>query len=308
MSNNKISSSFHDTAMRVSAVSAAVNILLSLLKAAAGIIAGSAAMISDAVPSASDVFSTAVVMIGVTLSEKKPDKEHPYGHERIECVASVLLAVILAATGLGIGYKGVEKIIFSSSHKLAVPGITALIAAVVSVAVKELMYRYTARAAKKINSGALMADAWHHRSDALSSVGSFAGILGARLGLPVLDPLASVVICVFIEKAAVEIFLDAIDKMIDKACPDDHVEKMKSVILSIDGVMGIDELRSRLFGSRVYVEVEITVSSEKTFVEAHDTAEKVHAAIEGEFPDVKHCMVHVNPDSAGEPDAAKLPR
>jgi cation diffusion facilitator family transporter len=292
---------FRDTAMKVSVVSIIVNLVLSVMKLSTGIIAGSGAMISDAVHSASDVFSTLVVMTGVVLAGKKPDKEHPYGHERIECVASVLLAVVLAGTGLGIGCKGVMNIVNSSGQELTVPGLSALIAAVISVIVKEGMFRYTASAAKKINSGALMADAWHHRSDALSSIGSFAGILGARLGLPVLDPAASVIICVFIEKAAVEIFLDAIDKMIDKACPDEVAEKMRGVILSVDGVLGIDEFRTRLFGSRIYVEVDIAMDSSLTLIEAHTTAETVHDTIEREFPEVKHCMVHVNPeDKSGD--------
>lgn len=288
---------FLKTAMRVSAVSIAVNIMLSLLKLAAGIFAKSGAMISDAVHSASDVFSTFVVMIGVSLSGKQPDKEHPYGHERLECVASMLLAAVLAATGIGIGWKGIQAIVHAGEEALTVPGMPALIAAVVSVAVKELMFRYTAAASKRINSGALMADAWHHRSDALSSVGSFAGILGARLGAPVLDPVASVVICVFIEKAAVEIFRDAVDKMIDKACPDELVDSMRSAILRVPGVIGIDEMRTRLFGAKVYVDVEIRMDAEKTLIEAHNTAECVHDTIERAFPNVKHCMVHVNPDS-----------
>lgn len=282
--------------MKVSAVSIIVNLVLSLLKLLAGLLAKSGAMISDAVHSASDVFSTLVVIVGVKLAGKKPDKEHPYGHERMECVASVILAVVLAATGFGIGMSGIEKIASPEKYDIAVPGVLALAAAVVSVIVKELMYHYTKRAARKINSGALMADAWHHRSDALSSVGAFAGILGARMGFPILDPLASVIICVFIEKAAVEIFRDAVDKMIDKACPEEQVDKMREVILSTEGVLGIDELKTRLFGSKIYVEVEILMDSNKTLVEAHDTAEAVHDAIEGAFPEVKHCMVHVNPD------------
>ena len=285
---------FKTTAMRVSAVSMGVNIFLSVLKLVAGIFAKSGAMISDAVHSASDVFSTVVVMIGVTLAGRKPDKEHPYGHERIECVASVLLAVVLAATGFGIGWKGIDDILHSR-ESIAVPGLAALIAAVASVAVKEAMFRYTARAAKQINSSALMADAWHHRSDALSSVGSFAGILGARLGLPVLDPVAGVVICIFIEKAALDIFRDAVDKMIDKACPDETAEKMREFILATEGVIGIDEFRTRLFGSKVYVDVEIVMEPDITLIEAHNTAENVHDSIEREFPEVKHCMVHVNP-------------
>lgn len=291
-----IYNNFQKTAMRVSAVSIGVNIFLSLFKLFAGIVAGSGAMISDAVHSASDVFSTFVVMIGVSLASREPDKEHPYGHERIECVAAVVLSVVLAATGIGIGYQGIISIIEVDKAPLEAPGLLALIAAVLSVGVKEAMYHYTAHAAKKINSGALKADAWHHRSDALSSVGAFVGILGARLGVPVLDPIASVVICVFIEKAAIDIFRDAMDKMVDKACPDETVAKMREVILQTEGVLGIDELRTRLFGSRIYVEVEIVVDGSKSLTEAHRTAEVVHDIIEKEFSSVKHCMVHVNPD------------
>ena len=252
-------------------------------------------MISDAVHSASDVFSTFIVMIGVTIAGKKSDREHPYGHERLECVASIILAVILALTGLGIGIAGVEKIIGAEQTALQIPGKLALIAAVVSIICKEWMYWFTRAAAKKINSGALMADAWHHRSDALSSVGAFAGILGARMGFPVLDPIASIVICFFIEKAAYDIFKDAVDKMIDKSCSEEIVNKMKQVILNNQYVEGIDEIKTRLFGSKIYVEVEIVMDSAMTLIEAHEEAEKVHVSIEDNFPEVKHCMVHVNP-------------
>ena len=286
-----------EVAIRVSVISIIVNLLLSALKLLAGIFAHSGAMISDAVHSASDVFSTFIVMIGIFIAKKKPDRDHPYGHERFECVASVVLAVILAVTGLGIGYKGIEKMTGADHTVLAVPESAALIAAIVSIIVKELMFQYTRLAAKKINSGALMADAWHHRSDALSSIGAFAGILGAMMGFPVLDPLASVLICVFIEKAAVDIFRDAIDKMIDKSCSEEMIGSMRRVILDTPEVIDIDEIKTRLFGSRIYVEVEIRMDAAKSLLEAHQTAELVHDNIEKEFPAVKHCMVHVNPDS-----------
>lgn len=282
-------------AMRVSAISIVINLLLSLFKFIAGIVARSGAMISDAVHSASDVFSTFIVMIGVTFSEKKSDNEHQYGHERLECVASLILAVILAATGLGIGAAGLEKVTAGNYGELQIPGKLALIAAIVSIVVKEWMYWYTRAAAKKINSGALMADAWHHRSDALSSIGSFIGIFGARMGFPVWDPIASVVICLFIEKAAYDIFRDSIAKMVDRACTDTEVEQMKEVILKQQGVEKIDEIKTRLFGSKVYVDVEIAMDGSKTLLEAHGIAEQVHEAMEKNFPEVKHCMVHVNP-------------
>lgn len=298
MRKKEISSAQPDeikTAMRVSAVSIFVNLALSLLKLLAGIIARSGAMVSDAVHSASDVFSTFAVIIGVKMSGKKSDAEHPYGHERMECVAAIVLAAVLAITGFGIGYSGVEKIIGGSYGELEVPGVLALIAAVVSIVVKEWMYWYTRAAAKRINSGALMADAWHHRSDSLSSVGAFAGILGARMGFPILDPVASVVICVFIEKAAIDIFRDAVDKMVDKACPVELVNEMKSVISGQEGVCRVDDIKTRLFGSKIYVDVEIAVDGEKTLNEAHGISEEVHEAVEKEFENVKHCMVHVNP-------------
>ena len=283
------------TAMYVSRVSIAINLVLSAFKLFAGVAAHSGAMISDGIHTASDVLSTLIVMAGVAMADRQSDKEHPYGHERMECVAAVLLAAVLFATGAGVGMEAVKTVVVRRAGGLAVPGGLALIAAVVSIVVKEWMYWYTRAAAKKINSGSLMADAWHHRSDALSSVGSFVGILGARLGLPVLDPIASVVICIFIIKAAYDIFADAISKMVDKSCDDETIEKMKTVILSIDGVKEIDELRTRLFGNKIYVDIEIGADGDLTLRDSHSIAEDVHLKIEEEFPGCKHCMVHVNP-------------
>lgn len=282
-------------AMRVSVISIAVNIALSLLKLSAGILAKSGAMISDAVHSASDVFSTFIVIIGVSLSGKKSDDDHPYGHERMECIASFILAVVLAVTGLGIGYSGIQKVVGGNYGDLEIPGMLALFAAIVSIVVKEWMYWFTRASAKKINSGALMADAWHHRSDSLSSVGAFIGIFGARMGFPILDPAASIVICIFIEKAAIDIFKDSIDKLVDKSCPGEVINKMMELIGKQPGVERIDEVKTRQFGSKIYVDVEISTDGNKTLTEAHYIAEKVHDEIEKEFSDVKHCMVHVNP-------------
>ena len=282
-------------AMQVSANSIAVNMMLSIFKLIAGLLASSGAMISDAIHSASDVFSTIIVIIGVKISGKASDEDHPYGHDRFECVASIILAILLGVTGVGIGLTGVQKLIAGHYDTLAVPGMLALAAAVISIVVKEIMYWYTRNAAKKINSGALMADAWHHRSDALSSVGSFVGIFGARMGFPMLDPLASVVICLFVVKAAVDIFRDAISKMTDKSCDQKTVNEMHDCIMNIQGVEGIDLLKTRSFGSKYYVDIEISADGNKKLWETHAIAENVHQAIEHQFPLVKHCMVHVNP-------------
>jgi len=282
-------------AMRVSRNSIIGNVLLSAFKLFAGIFAQSAAMVSDAVHSLSDVFSTVIVMVGVKLANKKSDKEHPYGHERFECVAAIVLAAILFATGAGIGWTGVKKVIVGNYGEIAVPGLLALVAALTSIVVKEAMYWYTRIAAKKTDSSALMADAWHHRSDAFSSVGSFAGILGARLGFPILDPLACLVICLFILKAAVDIFKDAINKMIDTSCGDTLINEIKMVALEQESVLGVDKIKTRLFGDKIYVDLEICVNGDFSLEEAHTVAQQVHDSIEAQFSKVKHCMVHVNP-------------
>ncbi len=290
-------------AYQVATVTIAVNVVLSLMKLIAGVAASSGAMISDAVHSASDVFSTFIVMIGVKISGKKSDADHQYGHERLECIASIILAVLLLLTGLKIGMGGVEKITGGNYGSLAVPGTLALAAAAVSVVVKEWMFRYTRRTARSIHSGALMADAWHHRSDALSSVGAFIGILGARMGYPVLDPAASVVICLFIAKAAYDIFRDAVDKLVDKSCDAQTEREMEEKILRLEGVLGVDRLQTRLFGAKMYVDIEIAADGSRTLYETHQTAEQVHDMIEREYPLVKHCMVHVNPYKKTEQDS-----
>ena len=280
-------------AVNVSTVTIVINLALAGFKFLAGFLAHSGAMVSDAVHSASDVLATFIVILGVKLAGRDADRDHPYGHERLECVAALILGVILAATGFGIGLSGIRKI--TGGEELLIPGTLALIAAAVSIVVKEAMFWYTWLAAKKIDSSALKAEAWHHRSDALSSVGSFAGILGARLGFPALDPVASVVICLFILKAAWDILADALGKMTDHACPPALVQEMAESVLSQPGVLGLDTLNTRLFGDRVYVDVEIRADGDLPLKVTHATAQAVHDALEAQFPQVKHCMVHVNP-------------
>lgn len=286
---------FEKTAVKVSAVSIAGNILLSLFKLLAGIFAHSGAMVSDAVHSASDVISSIIVIIGVKLSARDSDDDHPYGHERLECVAAIVLAVILLITGLFIGSAAVENITSGNYEELAVPGVLALVAAITSIVVKEAMFHYTKYYAVKLDSGAVMADAWHHRSDALSSVGALIGIAGSRMGLPVLDSVASLVICLFIVKAAYDIFKDAVDKMVDHSCDKDTEQALRECVLAQEGVLGIDMLTTRIFGNKIYVDIEISADGSKTLRESHAIAEKVHSTIEQDFPKVKHIMVHVNP-------------
>ena len=282
-------------ALRTSAVSIVLNVFLTIFKLIAGIAGRSGAMVSDAVHSASDVFSTVIVIIGFVVSRRKSDFEHQYGHERMECVSAMVLAAILAVTGVGIGHSGMLKIFSQDYGALSRPEFIALFAAIVSIVIKEAMYRYTIFAAKKINSGSLRADAWHHRSDALSSVGSLAGIAGAMCGIKILDPIASVIISLFIIKAAYDIMKDAIDKMIDKSCDKETVAKMSTVVMEQEGVKRLDVIRTRLFGNKIYVDIEISADENLSLRESHEISKRVHDVIEAEFPRVKHCMVHVNP-------------
>lgn len=286
-----------DIAMKTSIKSIMLNVLLIFLKLVAGIMSNSSAMISDAVHTASDVLVTIVVIIGVSISAKAPDDSHPYGHERFESIAAILLSIMLLVTGIGIGYSAIKQIIAGISGDLQEPGVFALVAAIISILVKEFMYRFTKKSATEIKSDALLADAWHHRSDALASIGSLIGIAGARLGLPILDPIAGLVISIMVIKVAINIFKDALSKVTDSACSPEMIAQMKEVILSQEGVEKIDLLKTRKHGAQSFVDLEISVDGTKSLLEAHYIATKVHDAIEATFEDVIHCMVHVNPST-----------
>ena len=295
MEKKNVELEFERVAKRVAFITILQNALLSVFKLIAGVVAHSNAMISDAIHSASDVFSTIIVLIGVKLASKESDKEHPYGHERLECVAAIVLAMVLLVTGIEIGKQAGKDIVAGSYSTLQVPGTLALVAAIVSIVVKEIMYWYTRYNAKIIDSSALMADAWHHRSDALSSVGALIGIGGAMLGYPVMDSIASLVIFVFIAKAAYDIFKDAVDKMVDHSCDEKTEDALRKCVLSHSEVKDIDLLQTRIFGNKIYVDVEIQVDGTYMLQESHRIAEEVHESIEENFPKVKHIMVHANP-------------
>ena len=288
---------FKRTANKVSIISIIANTFLAIFKLLAGIFAHSSAMISDAIHSASDVFSSFVVIIGIKLSSKEPDKEHPYGHERLECVAAMILSVILFITGAGIFYNALKNIITGNYNNIAIPGVLALIAAIVSIAVKEAMYWYTRYYAKKIDSSALMADAWHHRSDALSSVGALIGIFFARIGYPIMDSVASIIIFIFIVKASIDIFMDATNKVVDHSCDEELEKEIYNYVMKNKDVKDIDLFRTRMFGNKIYVDLEICLDENLTLKEAHDIAESLHDKLEKKFDKVKHVMVHVNPVS-----------
>ncbi len=280
---------------KLSLVGIVGNVFLSAFKFFAGIIGNSSAMVSDAVHSLSDVFATFIAFLGVRFGRREADASHPYGHERIESLAAIVLGLILLVTGIGIGWVGLEKILAGNYESLPIPGGIALIAAIVSIAVKEGMFWYTRHWARVIRSSAFEADAWHHRSDAMSSIGALIGVGGSMLGYPVLDPIASVVICLFILKQGISIIYDALKKMLDTSCGPQFEEDIRELVDGEDQVERIDVLRTRLFGDKVYVDMEIAIDGSMQLTDAHAIAERVHDDIEHAFPEVKHVMIHVNP-------------
>lgn len=280
---------------RISRVSIAGNVALSGFKLYAGVFGHSGAMVSDAVHSMSDVITTIVAFLGVKISRRPADSAHPYGHDRLECVAAMILGWILFLTGIGIGKTGVKNILTGNHEFLAVHGAIVIAAAVTSIIGKEAMYWYTRYYAGLIGSDAFMADARHHRSDAVSSVGALIGIGGAMMGFPVLDSAASVGICLFILKVSWDIVWDAVKKMLDTSCGEDFEKKLTDYVDTQEGVLGVDLLRTRMFGNKVYIDLEIEVDGEQSLRAAHAVAECIHNNLEAKFPQIKHVMIHVNP-------------
>ncbi|MDE5617205.1 MAG: cation diffusion facilitator family transporter [Clostridia bacterium] len=283
------------TINKVATVTIVVNLLLAVGKFVAGFVGNSTAMISDAVHSASDVASTVIVLIGARIAVKNEDKDHNYGHDKFESIASIILAMMLFATALMLGYAGIKSVINATKGEFVKPSYVALVAAIVSVVVKEGMYWYTIFYAKKLDSQALKADAWHHRSDAFSSIAGFVGILGAILGALVLEGIATVLIALLIIKVSYDIVKVVLRQLTDHAASDELYGKIYKTINEDKDVKNIDLLKTRISGSIIYVEAEIAVDSTLNIVDAHEIAQRVHDNIESTFEEVRHIVIHVNP-------------
>lgn len=278
---------------RVFNISIIVNVLLTIVKIIIGIIANSAALLADGIHSLSDVFTSIIGYIGIKISNKKPDSHHHYGYEKVEPIITIVMAMVLLLIGTVIGFEAVKKIILHSN--IVVPKSIAIYGAVISIAIKEWMFRYTIKNAEKIQSTALMADAWHHRSDSISSIGALVGLIFAQLGYAILDPIASIIICIIIVKVAISIFIQAIKQLVDHACDPETEEKIREIILSTRGVKNIDILKTRIHASKLYVDIECSLDEDLSFKEAHNIAEQIHIQVEQKIKNVKHCMVHVSP-------------
>lgn len=282
---------------RVGFVTIIANLLLAVGKFLVGIIGNSSAMISDAIHSASDVFSTIIVLIGTKLSRKQADEEHPYGHERFESIASFILALMLFMTSLQIAYLGISRFI-QILNKVEINNtlpILCVIASIISIITKTWMYFYTIRTAKIANSSALKADAWHHLTDSFSSVASLLGAIGLLIGLEILDPIFCIVICLFIFKIAFDIGKESINQLIDKKASSEIENQIKNLISQQQNIIKIESLKTRQFGNKIYLDLEVIIDKNLSFEEGHKIAHQLQDYLEAMIPVIAHCTVHVSP-------------
>ena len=286
---------------RVTLCGGAMNLLLLAFKFVAGIVAGSAAMVADAVHSLSDAVTDAVVLLFVHISEKPQDKTHDYGHGKYETLAGVVVGFVLFAVGLGIVYGGLAKVhVWARGEQLAVPGRLAFWAALVSIALKESIFRYTLRQSVVLKSQALEANAWHHRSDALSSVGTALGIGGAIFfgeKWAVLDPLASIVVGLFIVRVSVNLLRGGIGDLTEQSLPDAVEQEILQLAGSVEGVEEPHDLRTRKIGNHYAIELHILMDGNVPLLVAHDKATAIEDLLRKQYGEETHVVVHVEPIS-----------
>ena len=283
----------YEESNKVTKQSIAWNLFLTFIKVIAGILGKSNAMIADGLHSASDIISSIGVLLGNYISSTPVDKEHNYGHEKAETLVSFLLSILLIVVSLGIGVQAVKSLLHIDDIKP--PTVLPLIVAVISILVKEYQYRITIKIANKINSPALKADAWHHRSDALSSIAAFVGIGGAMLGIKILDPIASIVVALFVAKVGLEILIGSTNELMDVSIDTEQEEQIKQIAKNTKGVMNLGEIRSRKHGAMAYVDLVICVDGKLTVTEGHDIANMLEKQIINDMDFVKGITVHVEP-------------
>lgn len=279
-------------ATRLTRVSMATNLSLSIIKILSGIVGHSSVIIADGVDSLSDTLTTLLAYIGVRVSSKKADKNHPYGHERYEAILGKILALFLFVVALGILFQAWEEYKNPLSN---IPTLLPLIAAVLSIVGKILLSRYTIHYAKVINSSVYLADGRNYMNDVFASIGAMIGIYLARIGYPIFQPIFTLVISFFLFKISFDLYRESVEDLSDKAAPDDVLDEIREITESNGDVKRIDVLRSRRHGKRYYVDMEIAVEASLSLVEAHAICEHVHDSIEAAIPEIKHIMIHVNP-------------
>ena len=284
---------------RVTIVGSIVNFLLLIFKFLAGILSNSAAMIADAVHSLSDFITDIIVIFFVKISSKPADKDHHYGHGKYETLATAIIGLILVAVGFSIFYNGVVKIMaFLSGETLPQPGMLALIAAIASILMKEILYQYTIIKGKQLNSQAVVANAWHHRSDAFSSIGTAIGIGGAILlgqQWRVLDPIAAVIVSFFIIKVAYQLIKPCLEELLERSLPNEVEENITHIILSFPQVAEPHHLRTRRIGNNIAIEVHIRLDGNLTLREVHNITTDIKNRLKKEYGNGTHVGIHMEP-------------
>lgn len=283
----------YDETNKVTIISILLNIGLTMLKILAGILGNSTAIIADGLHSASDIITSFGVLIGNKISRKPRDDEHQYGHEKAESLVSFTLAAVLIGIALKIGYDGFKDLI--NINNILVPNALPLVVALISIAVKEYQYQITIRVAKRNNSSVLKADAWHHRSDALSSIAAFIGIGGAMLGFKILDPIATIIVAIVVVKVGINILKSSCDELMDSSISKEDIREIKLLIDNNENVYGIKDFKSRKYGSVAYIDMSIFIDKSKSLEEAHDIADKLERNIISNLGYIKEINIHTEP-------------
>lgn len=284
----------YEKANKVTILSIFLNIILGSFKIFAGVVAHSTAMLADGVHSLSDVITSMGVLIGIFIAKKPKDKDHNYGHEKAETLAGFVLALVLLMVGLEIGFKAVESMMHL--EKIKTPGYLALVAAAISIGVKEFQYHITMSVAKKYDLQLLVADAWHHRSDSISSVGALLGIIGSMMGYKFLDPLAGFVVALLILKVSLDVLKNTSNGLMDGSLSADKNQLLRKLILNHKEVKSIDQIRTRIHGSMAYADITIKVDENMSVKVAHDLTETIEKEVKKEIKEIADLLVHVEPN------------
>ena len=287
----------YPTGERVTWIGAIGNVLLSIIKFIAGIVGHSEALVADAVHSLSDLVTDIVVLVSLKFSKKPVDETHPYGHGRVETVGTGILGVILVAVAVTLFWEAVGTIKAGVNY---IPTYTAVFGALISIVVKEWMYRYTVRAGRRINSSSLVANAWHHRTDALSSIATLFGVGAAMMGWPIFDPIAALIVTFLILKVGWNTMKDAFMDIIDTAVTKDVRDSIVSVAMGTEGVLGYHDLKTRKMGSEILVDIDIEVSADMSVTEAHNIAVEVRNNIREGVEHIADVLVHIDPEGENE--------
>ncbi|WP_052045159.1 cation diffusion facilitator family transporter [Caloranaerobacter azorensis] len=284
-------------ASRITWITIILNLVLAIGKIIIGFISNSSAILADGIHTVSDIGSSVGIVIGFFIAKKPEDEEHQYGHEKAETIAAFLLSLMLIAVGVKMGISSLKLMLCQT---VKVPTVIAIWAAAISIVIKELQFRMVMNVGKKIDSKALIADAWHHRSDALSSIAALLGVIGARMGYPLLDPLAGLVVSIIVVKVGVEFFIHGYNELMDVSIEESKLYEISRNLMKNTDIRNINDIKARKHGSKVYVDIKVCVDPNITVYMGHSIAEKVEEEVKRSLKNVKDVMVHVNPCSNHE--------